>query len=96
MSGKDLKLNSCWFRERKKKTSDVKESKIEDLQATEHLSKHENKLKVCSFVQKCITNAQQKKTSEISLKNLTASKKFSYPSTFIKFNFLYVNKVFDK
>ena len=57
MSGKDLKRNSYWLKDRYKKTIDVKSSKLEDLQTSEHLSK----LGVCSFVTKCILDAQKKK-----------------------------------
>ena len=78
MSGKDLKRNSYWLKDRCKKTIDVKRSKLEDLQTSEHLSK----LEVCSFVTKCILEAQKKKMIENAFKNLTASKEYFYQSMF--------------
>ena len=82
MSGKDLKRNSYWLKDRCKKTIDVKRSKLEDLQTSEHLSKLENKVEVCSFVTKCIIEAQKKKILENAFKNLTASKEYSNQSMF--------------
>ena len=78
MSRKDLKRNSYWLKDRYKKTIDVKSSKLEDLQTSEHLSK----LGVCSVVTKCILDAQKKKMMENALKNLTASKEYSNQSMF--------------
>ena len=51
MNGKDLKSYSHWFRENKKKTSDVEQNETKDLQTTEHIHKPENKLEVCGFVE---------------------------------------------
>ena len=82
MSRKDLKRNSYWLKDRYKKTIDVKSSKLEDLQTSEHLSKLENKVGVGSFVTKCIIEAQKKKILENAFKNLTASKEYSNQSMF--------------
>ena len=84
MNGKDLKRNSYWLKERYKKTIEVKNSKLEDLQTTENL----NKLEVCSFVQKCITIAQEKKIMENGMKNLTATKEYSFQGMFSKFEII--------
>ena len=59
MNEKDSKSYSYWLRENNKKTLDVIQNKTEDLQTTQHLIKQENKLEVCSFVEKCITKAQK-------------------------------------
>ena len=72
MSEKDFNGNSYWL------------DKKHDLQITEHLSKHGNKLEVCSFVEKCKTKAQEKEKMKNSLKNLTATKEYSYISMFSK------------
>ena len=82
MSKNDLKRNSYWLRDRNKKTTGGSKSKLEYLQTTEHLSKHKNKIKFCTFVKSCITKAQKKKIMENSFRNLTASKNYSYPSMF--------------
>ena len=64
MDGKDLKSYLHWFRENKKKTSDVEQNKTKDLQTTEHIHKPENKLEVCGFVENCITKAQEKSNGD--------------------------------
>ena len=59
MFGKYLKSYSYWFGKNNKKTADIIQNKIKDLQATEYLNKHEKAIEVCSFVEKCITKAQK-------------------------------------
>ena len=76
MSGKALKRNSYWLRERNKKQTDVKKSKLEELHTTEHLSKNRIKLGKCSFVEKCCQKAKQKKISEKAVKIAKGSKEF--------------------
>ena len=82
MNGKDLKSNSNWLNETYKETIEGKKGSLEDLQKTEHLIKLENEHELCSFVAKCITEAQQEKMLEKALKNSTTSKENSYPSMF--------------
>ena len=48
-------------------------------------SKYVMGLESCSFVEKCIQIAEQKKIFENALKYSKASKDFSYPSMFKKF-----------
>ena len=81
MSGKDLKLSKYLLEE---KTPDNNKTNLDDLQTTEHLSKLKNKLKVCSFVEKCITKAQKKKIIDDYLKNFTEAKEYSLQSMFSK------------
>ena len=64
MNGKILKSYSYWFRENKKKTSDVEQNKIKDLQTTEHQHKPENNFEVCGFVENCITKAREKSNGD--------------------------------
>ena len=85
MSGKALNRTSYWLRERNKKTADVKNCILEDLQAIENLSKHEIGFNNCSFVDKCITKAKQKRFIKNAFKNLTASTEYSCPGMFNKF-----------
>ena len=85
MSGRNLKRISYLLREKNKKTADVKKCKLEELHSIEQLNKHEIGLKSCSVVEKCITKAQEKKFIENAFKNLTASKEYSIPSMFSKF-----------
>ena len=47
MSGKALKRSSYWLRERNKKTTDVKNSELEELCTIEHLRKHGIRLENC-------------------------------------------------
>ena len=82
MSGKDLKRNSYWLKDRNKKAIDVKRSKLKNSQTTEPLSKLERKIDVCIFVAKCRKEAQQKKIMENAFKNLTANKDYSALSMF--------------
>ena len=74
MSGNDLKRNSFWLKDTYKKTADVRKSKLEHFQTTEHLTILEDKFEVCKFVEKCITKAQQKLILENAFMNLTKSK----------------------
>ena len=83
MNGKNLKSYSYRFRENNKKTADVKQNEIEDLQTTEHLRKPENKLEVCGFVENCITKAQEKSDEEC-LEELTSNQGIFQPSMFSK------------
>ena len=85
MSGKNLERISYLLREKNKKTADVKMCKLEEVHSIEHLNKHEIALKSCSVVEKCITKAQEKKIIENAFKNFTASKEYSFPSMFNKF-----------
>ena len=85
MSGKALKRNPYWLRERNKKKTDVKKNETEKLHTIEHLYKHTVRLENCSFVEKCGQIAQQKKTMESAIKYSKTSKDFSSPSLFRKF-----------
>ena len=88
MSGNDLKRNSFWLKDRYEKTADVKKSKLEHFQTTEHLTILDDKFEVCEFVEKCITKAQQKKILENAFMNSTTSKEYSCPSMFNNFRVL--------
>ena len=85
MSGNDLKRNSFWLKDRYEKTADVKKSKLEHFQTTEHLTILDDKFEVCEFVEKCVTKAQQKKIFENAFINLTTTKEYSCPSMFNNF-----------
>lgn len=85
MSRKDSKRISYWLTERNLKATGVKSSKLENLHATVHRSKHENELDFCNFVGNCDRKAQQKKIMKNAFKNLPESKHLSYPSIFSKF-----------
>ena len=85
MNRNDLKRNSFWLKDRYKNTADVKKSKLEYFQTTEHLTILEDKLKVCEFVEKCITKAQHKKILENAFMSLTTSKEYSCLSKFSNF-----------
>ena len=85
MSGKALKRNSYWLRERNKKQTDVKKNKLKELRAIYNQSKHKVKLlENCSFVEKCVEKARQKKNVENAIKYSKTSKDFSYPGVFKK------------
>ena len=85
MSGKALKRNSYWLRERNKKQTDVKKNKLKELRAIYNPSKHKVKLlENCSFVEKCVEKARQKKNVENAIKYSKTSKDFSYPGVFKK------------
>ena len=83
MNGKDLKSFQCLLRENNKKTSNVNKNKTEDVQITELLSKLENKLEVCSFVENCITKAQEKNDEEC-FEVLNCNQGILQPSMFYK------------
>ena len=85
MSEIALKRNSCWFRGKCQKIRDVKKSKSEELYTISYSGKYVMGLESCSFVEKCIQIAEQKKIFENALKYSKASKDFSYPSMFKKF-----------
>ena len=93
MSGKALKRNSYWLRERVKKQTNVKKSKFKELHAIEHLSKHKTKLENCSFVENCGKKAKQKKDVENAIKYSKTNKDLSYPSAFRNFLILCLKKM---
>ena len=69
MSGRASKLDSYWLRERNKKQTDAKKSNLEKQHTIEHPSKHKIKLENCSFVEKSVENAIQKKNVENAINN---------------------------
>ena len=85
MSGKALKRNSYWLRERNKKQTDVEKCKLEELHTIENLSKKRVKLRKCSFVEECGQKALQKKIMENFIKCSKTSKDFTYSSKIKKF-----------
>ena len=84
MSGKALKRNSYWLRERNKKQTDVEKYKLKQLLSIYSPSKHKIRLKNCSFIEKIVKKARQKKNIENAIKHSKNSKEFSYPGMFKK------------
>ena len=88
MSGKALKRNLYLLREKNKKKAGVKNCKLEELHTIDYPDKHDVGLENCSFVEKSVVKAKQKKNMENAIKYSKTSKHFSYHSMFIKFKVL--------
>ena len=88
MSPKALKRNSYWLMERNKNQTDVKKNKLKELHAIDNPSKHKIKLESCSFVEKSVEKAKQKKNVENAINNsktiLQKLKKLFYQGMFNK------------
>ena len=85
MSGKALKRDSYWLRERNKKQTDVEKNKSKELHAIDYQSKHKNNFKNFSFVEKCSEKAKQMKNMENAILYSKNSKDLFYPSVFRNF-----------
>ena len=84
MSGKVSTRNPYCLRKRNKKTHNEKEFKLEYEQRA--YTSHQNKLKNCNFVGKCLRKAEKKKTKEIKDRNQKISMKNSQSGIKKKFS----------
>ena len=96
MSGKDLKRNSHWFKEKNQEQTDAKKGKIVEQNTIDYPNKLDDGLKNHSFVEKCSEKAQQKKIVENAIKYSKTSRDFSCPSMLIKFQIFMFLKMFDR
>ena len=83
MSEKKSKRSPYRLREGNKKTYNEKKIRLEYEQQA--YTSHQNKIEICSFVEKCLRKAQDKKVIEFKIRNLTKSMKNSYSGLEKKF-----------
>ena len=96
MSGKALKRNSQWLKEKNKEKTDAEKGKIVEQNTIDYPNKHRGELENYSFFEKCSEKAQQKKIVENAIKYSKTRRDFSCPSMLIKFQIFMFLKMFDR